>query len=308
MVMPVAFLLFSSFYMLPLGYSSRLLAGFTPEFMGRSDGDIGLRSVYGLKIRTVVISDAVMYKAAYEKKLDVISGYSTDGRLKTYDLLTLEDDRRIFPPYYAAPVIRKEVLEKYKDLGPVLNKLSGHINDSVMTELNYRVEHLGQTPERCARDFLVKEGLYKDPAPAVEGTIRLGSKIFPEQYILINMYAMLIRGYTGLNVDTKTGLGGTKICFEALINDRIDMYPEYTGTALLAILQPPADTVRQLGGDRDSVYDFVKKSFDEKYRLSWLDPIGFNNAYALMMRRSQAQQLGIHTITDLTTYLQKSKL
>jgi osmoprotectant transport system permease protein len=249
-----------------------------------------------------------MYKAAFEKKLDVISGYSTDGRLKTYDLLTLEDDRRIFPPYYAAPVIRKEVLDKYKDLGPVLNKLSGHINDSVMTELNYRVEHLGQTPERCARDFLVKEGLYRDPASAVEGTIRLGSKIFPEQYILINMYAMLIRGYTGLKVDTKTGLGGTKICFEALINDRIDMYPEYTGTALLAILQPPADTVRQLGGDRDSVYDFVKKSFDEKYRLSWLDPIGFNNAYALMMRRSQAQQLGIHTITDLTTYLQKSKL
>jgi len=308
LVMPLIFLLFSSFYVLPLGYSSRLLAGFTPEFMGRSDGDIGLRSVYGLKIRTVVISDAVMYKAAYDKRLDVISGYSTDGRLKTYDLLTLEDDKRIFPPYYAAPVIRKEVLEKYRELGPVLNKLAGHINDSVMTELNYRVEHLGQTPERCARDFLVKEGLYKAPAPAVEGLVRLGSKIFPEQYILINMYAMLIRGYTGLQVDTKTGLGGTKICFEALMNNKIDMYPEYTGTALLAILQAPADTVRKLGGDRDSVYDFVKRRFNEKYQLSWLDPIGFNNAYALMMRRSQAQQLGIRTISDLTTYLQKSKL
>ncbi|HVU56910.1 MAG TPA: ABC transporter permease/substrate-binding protein [Puia sp.] len=306
--MPLLFLLLSSFYVLPLGYSTRLLAGFTPEFMGRSDGDIGLRAVYGLKIKTVVISDAVMYKAAYEKKLDVISGYSTDGRLKTYDLVVLDDDKKIFPPYYAAPVVRKEVLERYKELGPVLNKLAGRIDDSVMTELNYKVEHLNQTPERCARDFLMQQGLYKEPAPAKEGVVRVGSKIFPEQYILTNMYAMLIRGYTGLQVETKTGLGGTKICFEALQHDRIDMYPEYTGTALLAILQPSAAEIRQLGEDRDSVYNYVKKRFDEKYRLTWLDPIGFNNAYALMMRRSQAQQLGIHTISDLTIYLKKDRL
>jgi osmoprotectant transport system permease protein len=306
--MPAVILLFSSFYILPLGYSTRLLAGFTPEFMGRSDGDIGLRAVYGLKIRTVVISDAVMYKAAFEKKLDVISGYSTDGRLKTYDLVVLDDDKKIFPPYYAAPVFRKEVLEKYRELLPVMNKLTGRITDSVMTELNYRVEHLNQTPEKCAHDFLVQQGLYKDPLPLTEGTIRLGSKIFPEQYILTNMYAMLIRGYTGLQVETKTGLGGTKICFEALQNDRIDMYPEYTGTALLAILHPPGAVVQRLGQDRDSVYNYVKARFDEKYHLSWLDPIGFNNAYALMMRRSQAQQLGIRTISDLTTYLKKDKL
>jgi len=303
--MPVLFLLLSSFYVLPFGYSTRLLAGFTPEFMGRRDGDIGLRSVYGLKIKTVVISDAVMYKAAYEKKLDVISGYSTDGRLKTYDLVVLDDDKKIFPPYYAAPVVRTEVLERYEELGPVLNKLAGRINDSVMTELNYKVEHLNQTPEKCARDFLMEQGLYREPAPVTSGVVRLGSKIFPEQYILTDMYAMLIRGYTGLQVETKTGLGGTKICFEALQHDRIDLYPEYTGTALLAILQPPADVVSRLGEDRDSVYQYVKKRFDEKYHLTWLDPIGFNNAYALMMRRSQAQQLGIHTISDLTNFLKK---
>jgi osmoprotectant transport system permease protein len=177
-----------------------------------------------------------------------------------------------------------------------------------MTGLNYKVEHLNQTPEKCARDFLMEQGLYKEPAPVISGTVRLGSKIFPEQYILTNMYAMLIRGYTGLQVETKTGLGGTKICFEALQNDQIDMYPEYTGTALLAILQPPVAVVRALGEDRDSVYEYVKKRFDEKYHLTWLDPIGFNNAYALMMRRSQAQQLGIRTISDLTNFLKKDKL
>jgi osmoprotectant transport system permease protein len=308
--MPILLLLFSSFYVLPLGFNSKLLAGFTPEFMGRIDGDLGLRSIYGLKIRTVVISDAVMYKAIYKHKLDVISGYSTDGRLKAYDLAVLEDDKKIFPPYYAAPVVRTEVLQKYKELAPVLNLLAGKINDSIMTELNYRVEYLNQSPEKCARDFLVARGLYKDPrkggvSSGGHGTIRLGSKIFPEQYILINMYAMLIRGYTDLQVETKTGLGGTKICFDALTNNKIDMYPEYTGTALLAILHPAQQDIRRLAGNRDSVYDYVRQQFTGKYQLSWLEPIGFNNAYALMMRRNQAQQLHIQTISDLTGYLKK---
>jgi osmoprotectant transport system permease protein len=308
--MPFILLLFSSFYVLPMAYGTRLLAGFTPEFMGRKDGDIGLRSVYGLNIRTVVISDAVMYKAAYNKKLDVISGYSTDGRLKAYDLVLLDDDKKIFPPYYAAPVIRKEILAKYEELAPTLNRLAGKINDSIMTDLNYRVEYLHQSPEQCAHDFLLAQGLYQTPRSGEKGLVRLGSKIFPEQYILTNMYAMLIRGYTDLRVDTKTGLGGTKICFEALVNDKIDMYPEYTGTALLAILQPKLNEVEisRLTSNRDSVYNYVRRHFDEKYGLSWLEPIGFNNAYALMMRREEAQQLGIRSISDLSSYLKKNKL
>ena len=64
-----------------------------------------------------------MYKAAYEKKLDVISGYSTDGRLKAFDLVVLNDDKKIFPPYYAAPVIMKGCLQKYPELENVLNHL-----------------------------------------------------------------------------------------------------------------------------------------------------------------------------------------
>ncbi|HVU99143.1 MAG TPA: ABC transporter permease/substrate-binding protein [Puia sp.] len=302
--LPLGLLLLSSFYVLPIG-NSRLLAGFTPEFMGRRDGDIGLREVYGLKVRTVVISDAVMYKAIYDHKLDIISGYSTDGRLKAYDLVTLEDDRSIFPPYYAAPVIRNRVLKQYPELAPVLNKLSGRINDSIMTLLNYRAEYLNQPPDRIARDFLQAQGLYQPPRNGHKGIVRLGSKIFPEQYILTDMYAMLVRGYTDLDVESKTGLGGTKICFEALTHDQIDMYPEYTGTALLAILQPPAALTARLTPDRDSVYRYVAGRFSKDYDLTWLEPIGFNNAYALMMRRSQSQQLGIHTITDLTNYLKK---
>jgi osmoprotectant transport system permease protein len=300
--LPLLMLVLSSFYILPVS-GNKLMAGFTPEFMGREDGYLGLLSKYNLKIPNVVISDAVMYKAAYEKKLDVISGYSTDGRLKAYDLVTLEDDKVIFPPYYAAPLVRTETLQRYPQLLTALNLLAGRINDSIMTDLNYQVDYRKQLPEQVAQKFLVKNGLYKAPRQGRQGTIRLGSKIFAEQYTLVHMYRMLIEGHTDLKVEMKTGLGGTKICFDALVNNGIDLYPEYTGTALLVLLQPSGERIKQLIGSRDSVYAFVKTQFHQNHNLTLLPPIGFNNAYALMMRRRQAQELNLKTISDLKNHV-----
>jgi osmoprotectant transport system permease protein len=303
LVLPFIFVSMSSFYLLPTQIGGKMLAGFTPEFMGRQDGYLGLKSVYRLGIETVVISDAVMYKAAFEHKLDVISGYSTDGRLKAFDLVTLKDDRHIFPPYYAAPVVRKEVLNKYPELEPVLNLLSGSINDSIMTALNYKVDQLKQSPEKVAMDFMLDKKLYKPSRKGTKGTIRIGSKIFGEQYILVQMYKILILGNTDLAVSTKTGLGGTKICFDALTNNQIDFYPEYTGTGFLVLLKPDTKTIHQLNGNRDDVYQYVSQAFDRQFDLKWLKPIGFNNSYALMMRKEQAQSLHIESITDLTKHL-----
>ena len=275
--------------------------------MGRQDGDLGLRSAYGLKIHTTVISDAVMYKAAYEKELDVISGYSTDGRLKAYDLKILIDDKHIFPPYYAAPIVSQKALIKFPELEDILNLLAGKISDSIMTELNYKTDYLNQTPEKVAKDFLIKIGLFK-PANAVNaGTIKIGSKIFGEQYILAEMYSMLIKGNTNYGVTTKTGLGGTKICFDALTNDAIDFYPEYTGTGLLAILQPQKEIIDDVTIDKETTYKYVSEQFIKKYQIKWLKPIGFNNAYALMMRRKQSNEINVNSITALKNYLDQHK-
>ncbi|WP_212003504.1 ABC transporter permease/substrate-binding protein [Chitinophaga sp. HK235] len=303
LILPALLLLLSSFYLLPESYSSHLKAGFTPEFMGRKDGAIGLRTVYGLHLRTLVISDMIMYKAAYEKKIDVISGSSTDGRVKAFDLVVLEDDKHIFPPYYAAPVVRQEVLDKYPELEHIINLLAGTINDSIMTDLNYRVDYLKQNPQQVAKDFLVKTGLWKPARSGTKGTVRIGAKIFGDGYILANMYQILIAGYTDLTATTKTGLGGTKIVFDALVNDQIDLYPEYTGTGLLVILQAPQHIVDSIIGDSKKVYDYVKDGFDKQYHVKWLNPIGFNNTYALMMRREQASRLHISTISGLTNYI-----
>jgi osmoprotectant transport system permease protein len=174
-----------------------------------------------------------------------------------------------------------------------------------MTDMNYKVDYLKQSPQKVAKDFLVEQGLYENPLMPGEETITIGSKIFGEQYILIEMYKMLIRGNTNLKVVTKTGLGGTKICFDALRNNQIDFYPEYTGTGLLVILQQPDSVISELGGDKEKIYNYVKDEFDKKFHLKWLKPIGFNNTYALMMRKEEAARLHIKTISDLKNYLRK---
>ncbi|ROI06554.1 ABC transporter permease subunit [Chryseobacterium sp. G0240] len=301
-IIPVILIMAGIGYALNSPSKNRIKAGFTPEFMGRQDGDLGLRSVYGLDVKPLVVNDAIMYKAAYEKKLDLISGYSTDGRIKAFDLYVLNDDQKIFPPYFAAPVIKTKTLEKFPELKETLNLLAGKLNDSIMTDLNYKSDYLNQTPEKIARDFLVQNNLYKNPGKGNSGTIRIGSKIFGEQYILAEMYSMLIKGYTDYKVETKTGLGGTKICFDALMNDAIDVYPEYTGTGLLVLLKPTAETIKNVTQSADKTYTYVNSEFQKQYGIQWLQPLGFNNAYALMMRRKQAEELNIKSISDLKRY------
>lgn len=300
---PVVLIIIGGLYLLNSTSDHKLKAGFTPEFMGRQDGDLGLRSVYGLDVHPLVVSDAIMYKAAYEKDLDLISGYSTDGRIKAFDLYVLEDDKKIFPPYFAAPVIKTKTLEKFPELEKTLNLLSGKFNDSIMTDLNYKADYLKQTPEKIAKDFLIKTNLYKDPRKGNSRIIKIGSKIFGEQYILAEIYKMLIEGYTEYKVETKTGLGGTKICFDALMNDAIDFYPEYTGTGLLVLLKPTAKTIEEVSKSPEKTFNYVNLEFRKQYGIQWLKPLGFNNAYALMMRKKQADELKVKNISDLKNYL-----
>ena len=302
-IIPVVLVIIGAVYLWTSVSDSRLKAGFTPEFMGRQDGDLGLRSVYGLDVHPLVVSDAIMYKAAYEKELDLISGYSTDGRIKAFDLYVLEDDKKIFPPYFAAPVIKTKTLEKFPELEKTLNLLAGKFNDSIMTDLNYKADYLKQPPEKIGKEFLIKMNLYKDPRKGHSQTIKIGSKIFGEQYILAEIYRMLIEGYTDYKVETKTGLGGTKICFDALMNDAIDLYPEYTGTGLLVLLKPSAQTIEEVSKSPEKTFNYVNLEFRKQYGIEWLKPLGFNNAYALMMRRKQAGELKIKNISDLKNYL-----
>jgi osmoprotectant transport system permease protein len=297
--------LLGGLYLLPRA-AGKLHAGFSPEFVGRADGLPSLRRAYGLRrLSSVVLAPALVYEAARSADVDVIDGYSTDGRIRAYGLQVLRDDRRVFPPYYAAPVLRPALLRAHPELLPVLQLLSGQLSDSAMTELNYRVDYLHQEPRAVAEAWLRQRGLWRAPRPEQPGAavVRLGSKIFAEQYILVEMYAALIRGRTDLRVQTKTGLGGTTICFEALRSGAIDLYPEYTGTGLQVLLQPSAAALDSLGGRPGAVFGYVQQQFRRRYGLQWLPPLGFNNTYALLMRRRQARELGISSLSELGRYL-----
>jgi len=129
-----------------------------------------------------------------------------------------------------------------------------------------------------------------------KGPITVGSKEFTEQLILGQM-AILALEDAGFEVNDKTGLGGTKVCRDALTAGEIDLYWEYTGTALLVHLGHE-ETIT----DPQECYEVVKKE-DEANNLVWLDMAKFNNTYTLMMRKDDADAKGIKTISDLAAYV-----
>ena len=142
--------------------ADQLTLGSTYTFMERSDGYQGLSKYYGFEFADVKGMDAsLMYQAVVQGSVDVISGFATEGRIPSFDLIMLEDDKQFFPPYDATVIIREEVLEAHPELEEVLNKLAGRIDDNKMAQLNAQVDLDKREPADVARDFLKEEGLIK---------------------------------------------------------------------------------------------------------------------------------------------------
>lgn len=140
--------------------ADRLRAGFTSEFLERDDGFPGLRRRYGLRFASVVDMDpGLMYDAARTGQVDVISAFSTDGRIAAFDLFVLDDDLRFFPPYDAGIVARGEFLRGHPEARSLLEELSGRLDEEAMRRLNHAVDGEGRAPIEVAREFLVARGL-----------------------------------------------------------------------------------------------------------------------------------------------------
>ncbi len=131
-------------------------AGFGYEFMERSDGFRGLAKAYGLAFRKPprIMELGLLYRALVENQVDVVAGNSTDGLIASLDLRVLEDDRRYFPPYEAAPIVRRELLERRPEVRKALESLAGTISAETMRRLNYRVEGERRLAEEVAGDFV----------------------------------------------------------------------------------------------------------------------------------------------------------
>ncbi len=131
-------------------------AGFGYEFTERKDGYPGLAEAYNLKFseHPKVMDLMLTYRAVAEKQVDVISGNSTDGTIAKLDLFVLDDDKRYFPPYEAAPVVRNATLKKFPKLLVTLNQLAGKISEDDMRKMNYEVDGEHKDARQVALEFL----------------------------------------------------------------------------------------------------------------------------------------------------------
>ncbi|HEL1740119.1 TPA: ABC transporter permease/substrate-binding protein [Streptococcus suis] len=137
------------------------VAGFSLEFNDREDGNIGLKNLYNLQLNVKTMEPALRYEAIKSGNVQIIEAYSTDSKVVTYKLKILEDDKQLFPPYQAAPLLSKETLEKYPELDQVLGALAGKISTEEMTQMNYAVDVEGKSAEQVAREYLEQEELLK---------------------------------------------------------------------------------------------------------------------------------------------------
>ena len=137
-------------------YAPQWKAGFGYEFMERKDGFPGLSATYGLKFaeQPRIMDLTLTYKAVAEKQVDFIAGNSTDGLIPKLDLFVLEDDKHYFPPYEAAPVVRRETLKKFRGLEETINQLGGKITEEEMRQMNFAVDVEHKDVKLVVSDFL----------------------------------------------------------------------------------------------------------------------------------------------------------
>jgi osmoprotectant transport system substrate-binding protein/osmoprotectant transport system permease protein len=155
----------------PVGPSLR--AGLTADFIGRPDGLPGLARAYHLRFKSVqALLPAVKYQALAAGEVDVIDGYSTDGFIARYDLVVLRDDRRFFPPYEAAALVGRDLVENVPGAIVALTELSGMLNEEAMRRLNRRVEVDGEPTGRVAAAALSELGLTGESRNAGAAPVR----------------------------------------------------------------------------------------------------------------------------------------
>jgi len=134
--------------------------------------------------------------------------------------------------------------------------------------------------------------LFVSCSPSHSGRIVIGSKNFTESFILGEIFAQQIEAHTNLKVERRFYLAGTYICQQAILAGRIDVYPEYTGTALTVILKEKA------GADRQDVYQRVKEEYERRYHLTLGPALGFNDTFAIEIRGEDARRLRITTLSQ----------
>jgi osmoprotectant transport system substrate-binding protein len=159
-----------------------------------------------------------------------------------------------------------------------------------------RLRGILTTPRRSLLCLILAALLLASCRSSPSDRIVVGSKNFTESLILGELIAQQIEARTHLKVERRFYLAGTYICQQALLAGRIDVYPEYTGTALTAILK------QKVGGDKAEVYQRVKSEYETHLGLTLGPPFGFNDTFALEIRGDDARRLNLKTLSQAAAF------
>lgn len=135
-----------------------------------------------------------------------------------------------------------------------------------------------------------------------QSKIIIGSKFFTEQVVLAELLAQHIEARTGIPVVRKTNLGGTLLVHKALLAGELDLYVEYTGTALTAVLSETPS------GDSAAVYNRVKQLYSDRFHVEVTEPLGFENTFAMVIRGDDAKNLHVRAISDVAPFAPKWRI
>ena len=216
------------------------------EFMEREDGYDSFTRMYQLnfpKNKIHTMNPALMYSALKNKKADLIMAYSTNGKIKSYNLKTLEDDKNFFPPYHAAYLTRLGVLKQFPSLKKAFQELKGNINEKEMTNLNYQMEQRKDKPALLAKNFLIKKNILNKKIVQFKKQNLIGYyfskrdyffKIFIE-HLVLTFSALFLSLFLSIPIGI---LSARKKSLEKIVFPIVNTFQTIPGLALLGLLIP----------------------------------------------------------------------
>ena len=273
------------------------------EWTERADGLPNFQEHYGFewpKGDLFIVELGLAYQAVGTGQAEAGIGDATEGRIAQFDLVVLEDDKLFFPAYNPAPVVRKEILDTYPELGGILKELSSLLSLEALTLMNLKVAVEGQQPEQVARDFLREQGLIRESPvrdPGKEIPVVVSGKTFAEALTLgyLTVYLLEDRGF---EVRDEVGLGETAVIRPALESGQIDLYWEYTGTGLFNVMN-----YTEAVTDPEECYRLIRDYDLENYNLVWLDYAPANNTFVLFISREVQEEYGWTKISELVEHI-----
>lgn len=141
-------------------FGPELTLGATMEFLERPDGMPGVKDLYDIEFKEEVgLDPGIRYTAIENGDVDLIDAFSTDGKIKEYELVILEDDKQFFPPYYVMSIVNDDAFTNYPEAVEALRLLEGIVTEDAMQQMNYLVDEEGMPERKVAEDFLKEAGI-----------------------------------------------------------------------------------------------------------------------------------------------------